>query len=138
MNMDIKKRLTQIESEIRDLELERTDLNKQLMGGASTFEEKFRAWWTSPDKEEWDYLPDESDFPATIELFNSFDMTRHKTYDVVEYLEDSLEFLLQPQRYADEVKADPEYADTDEKIQRLRCVAHELMSANLGSFTCDW
>lgn len=136
---EIEQRLITIDDTIFALNKEKAELNNKLIESAETFEEKFRIWWETDTKEDEDYLIDKETYPHTRAWFDdSYDLNRYQNYDVCEYLVDNLNFLLNPEEYAEYITQNPRYALTDEAKEKLLKIAKEIYENNLGSFTCDW
>lgn len=136
---EINQRISEINLNIDSLNKEKAELNDRLIESAETFEEKFRIWWETDTKEDEDYLLDKETYPHTRAWFDdNYDLNRYQNYDVCEYLVDNLNFLLDPEEYAEYIAQNPRYALTKEAKEKLLKVAKEIFENNLGSFTCDW
>ena len=135
---EIKQRLITIDNTIFALNKEKNELSQILIDSADTFEEKFRVWWDSDNKEELSDLIDKETSPHTRAYFDRREMNRYQTYDVCDHFVDELSFLLDPEEYAEYIAKYPQYALTKEAKEKLLNIAKEIYENNLGSFTCDW
>ena len=137
--MNKQDRITEINEEIAKLKLEKSNLESELMNEAPDFKTKFQIWLDSEDKEYQSYLPREENYPKLRPYIEDWDMDRHRTYDLAEYMEEDFYYAI---FISDE---EFELADdwikkryTEAKRKQIIEVAQEIMENNLGSFTCDW
>jgi len=134
---DIQIKLDAVIGEISALERQRNHLEKCLIEASDSFEEKFRTWWDSGDKEHSRWII-ERGTPLRDYYNERFDMDRHRTYDLCEDLADDLLFILDPEEYEADVKENPGWAIDEDRKETLLAVAKQKMEENIGSFTCDW
>ncbi len=135
----LEKSLIEVNQEISGLLLKRAEIENALMQGYATFEDKFKVWYNSKNKVHEPWIIREKDYPLLRKYFNEhYELDRHKTYDVLECLEDELWFLIDPEGYKSSVESDKSFAFSEEHIAEYTALAKEIMEKNIGSFTCDW
>ena len=133
----IETKLKGVNAQIRVLEQERSKLEKLLIDASDSFDEKFRAWWSSDSKEHFDSIIKRGT-PLRDWYDKSYDLDRYKTYDICEDLHESLEFILDPEAYKSLIEENPKWAVPEEEKELLYSVAKQMMEENIGSFECDW
>ena len=137
---DIKKQLKEVEDQINSLEETKKNLIKQLSESKEDFAEKFNGWYEFGKKGSEDYMISEEDYPLLRKHFDKMfggDYERNKTYYIFDYLDDDLQFLIDPEGYESWIEACPEDALTEEKKAELIELAKEIMDNNIEAFTYD-
>ena len=133
----LKTKLEEIDNQIRNLQMEKVQIEQEIIESSSSLEEKFYAWAGSSMGKIESWYPSYDEYPLLNKYIDGCEFNRYSTVDLVDYLDEDFYYAFQ----ASEEELEEDWNKkhyTEEKRQEIRGVAEEMMVKNIKGFKCDW
>ena len=132
----LKTKLQEIEKQIRDLQMEKVQLELEIIENCNSLGEKFYAWAGSSMGSISPYYPQFDEYPKLNKYIERCEFNRYSTIDLIDYLDEDFYYAFQASQEELEKPLGGKY--TIQKCQQIREVAEEMMIKNIKGFECDW
>lgn len=137
---ETQDRIETIRKEIRKLEEEKDQLEKDLINRETSFQKQFTVWWESDqDMEIEKWSPSHENYPYLNMLFDYMELEKYKLCDLTDLLgQEMADYVTNPEDrapspkdfWASHMKMDPTFLYT--------CIATELYKGKLKVFQNKW
>ena len=128
----LRRKLEEIEKQIRDLEMEKSQIELEIIEKSNSLEDKFYAWAGSSIGKVESYYPQFSEYPKLNKYIERCEFNRYSTIDLIDYFDEDFYYAFQ------ELEQTCSKRYTLERRQQIQEVAEEMMVKNIRGFKCDW